>query len=107
MRAGRRDRLIQIQRLVLTKDEVGADVESWVKVPPDIWAEYLPGPGREVIAAQQKVGESVDRFNIVYRPGITVRHRLAMDGVNYEITACHEIGRRRGIELVCKLIDEN
>jgi len=106
MRAGRRDRLIRIDRLVVTKDAAGADVEAWVLHAQE-WAEYLPMRGKEIIAAQQRLGESVAVFRILFRDDITRKHSILMGGVRYEIANIDPVKRRTGLELLCRQIDEN
>lgn len=106
MRAGRRDRKIRIDRLVATKDDVGAEVQSWQRLC-DMWVEYLPVNGREFIAAQQVVGESTVRLRGPFDARVTLRHRVVMGDKNFDIQNIAEIGRGAGMELVCKLIDEN
>lgn len=107
MRAGRRDRLISLERLAVTKDAAGAEVKSYSKIA-DVWAEYIPNKSRELIAAQQIVGESIVAFRILYRSDLTARDRIVYDGRNFDIQGPPiEIGRRIGLDLVCKLIDES
>lgn len=106
MRAGRRDRLIRIERIIVTKDSAGADVETWTLLANE-WAEYLPMRGKEIIAAQQRLGESVAVFRILFRDDITRKHRIVMDGVAFEINNIDPIKRRTGLELLCRQIDEN
>lgn len=106
MKAGRRDRRIRIEEPVITKDAVGADMVSWRRVC-NMWVEFLPQSGREFIAAQQKLGESIVRLRGPYDGRITSRHRVVLDGRNLDITHIAEIGRRAGMEMVCRHIDES
>lgn len=107
MRAGRRDRLIRLERLVVTKDDAGAEVKSYTKIA-DVWAEFIPTKSRELIAAQQIVGEAIVVWKILYRNDVSARDRVVYDGKKYDIQGPPiELGRHIGLELPCKQIDEN
>jgi SPP1 family predicted phage head-tail adaptor len=96
--AGAYDRRITIQKKTLTLDGAGQEVESWTTA----WtpaARVRPFRGSERFAAQQIVGQAVVTFEIRYRSGVTVEHRILFDGRTYDIRDIRELGRREALEI--------
>jgi SPP1 family predicted phage head-tail adaptor len=100
MRAGKRDRRVVIERVVISRDAFNAPVETWVPLPP-VWAGKVNKPGAERFAAQEVSGLAVRTFEIRYRRDLTVKDRIVYDGRTWNITDVREIGRRKGIEIDC------
>lgn len=85
---------IEIQEQVEIKDPAtGAVVVSWQTLqvggrPMDqVPAEVLTGPGRELIAAGAKWGETTARINLRWFPGLTQKMRVLWDGRIYNIVS--------------------
>lgn len=102
MRASKLDRVIVIQKAVMTKDSFNNDV-------PSSWNEYarVRASKHEVRDAErisaQEVGADIDaRFQVRWSRKIAQvnpKDRLVCENRVYEITGIKEIGRREGREL--------
>jgi SPP1 family predicted phage head-tail adaptor len=109
MRAGRRDRIIDIERRVTSRDAYGAVVTS------DVWAKVVTGfraarrdiGGRERVQAGQEIAEFDAIFNI-RRPDAEISPDMRVkEGDDYfEIKHVAERGRHgMELELVCRSAD--
>lgn len=103
MRAGRKDRRIEIQQLTTTKSDFGSDAEAW-NLYKEVWAMYIPVAGKEPYNSNQLHSEIEVLFRIDYIAGISPKtHRIKYAGVIYDITAALEIeGRKQTWELRTK-----
>lgn len=103
MRAGRRDRRIEILANNATPDDAGQPIPNWVVVAT-IWAEKIEQRSQENRQDIQLVGQTAKIFRVLWSAqtrGITVLHRLRFDGRDHEITGVSEVGRREGIQIDC------
>ena len=100
-KAGSLDRRIVLRAKLLTPDEMGQALETWSDLA-SVWAEKTDLRGREFFAARAINAEIETRFRIRWRAGVTPALRIAHDGRDYEILSVVEIGRREGLELMCK-----
>ena len=98
MRSGRLDRRVTIQTLTETLDKYGDPVQSWVD-QVTVWASVQPLRGDEPFENQQTLSKATTKFRIRYNSDITitVKHRLVLDSVNYDIIHIAQRGTR-GIE---------
>ena len=98
MKAGKLDRRVTIQNLTETLDSFGDPVQSWAD-QVTVWANVLPLRGDEPVEGQQTLSKATTKFRIRYNSGITitVKHRLVLDSVNYDIIHIAQRGTR-GIE---------
>lgn len=88
MNAGRLRHRVDFQRLEVTQDSDGAQVELWVNsFPTMISAEIMPLSGRELIAADAVQSKVNTRIRIRYRPGIVASMRVVHRGTYYNIEA--------------------
>lgn len=92
------DRQITLQVLTVSQDGAGQPVESWSDVAT-VWAWVRPFRGGERFTAQQIVGKAVTTFVIRYLAGVTVTHRIAHDGRQWDIHDIREVGRHEGLEI--------
>ena len=102
MKAGRLDRRIALQRKTATQNDYGEEVVTWSTLAT-VWAEMLPGAGRESFTAQQFAGFINATFRVRWSTvsaGLTDIDRISFDGRVFNITEVREIGRREGLELV-------
>lgn len=98
MRAGKLDRRVTIQNLTETQDVSGDPIQSWAD-QVTVWAAVMPLRGDEPFENQQTLSKATTKFRIRYNTNITitVKHRLVLDSVNYDITHIAQRGTR-GIE---------
>jgi SPP1 family predicted phage head-tail adaptor len=100
VKAPRLDRRVTIQSRALAPDAQGQQIEAWSDVAT-VWAAKRDLRGREYFAAQAENADVSTVFDIRYRAGVTVLHRLLCEGVTYDIQQVSEIGRRAGLQLIC------
>lgn len=101
MKSGKLDRRITIQSRVETPNSIGEVVISYATFA-QVWAEVVPLRGREYFTAAQTVPEAQLRIRIRYMTGVTEKHRIVYEGVNYDILHIAEIGRKEGLEIMVK-----
>lgn len=112
MRAGRRDRFIEIQRATITRSAAGEVVETWARIVTG-WAEVIVTSGNQVAnmgevwrdASNRRVSGKMARFVLPYLAGLTNRDRIVYEEENWNILNIKEIGRRAGIELLAELTE--
>lgn len=103
---GKADRQATIQSLSVALDAAGQPIETWSNTVT-VWARLINQAGSERFTAQQVVGRNVTTFRIRFREGLDVkRNRLLYDGLQYDIHAIRELGRREAIELDCSARSE-
>lgn len=107
MRAGRMDRKITFQRKVEARDGYGAITFTWQDVARDVWAEKVEQRGREYLAAKQHTPEMQRIYRVRYRSDVDTTMRVLADGQGWDIQHVAELGRRRGLEITCKVPGEN
>ncbi len=97
MRSGGFDRRVTIQNLTETFDTggFGDPLQSWSD-QVTVWANVLPLTGNEPFKNQQTLSKATLRFRIRYNSGITitVKHRLVLDSVDYDIIHIAQRGTR-------------
>lgn len=102
MRAGARDRQVELQRRTLTQSASGEEVESWTTLGR-LWAGKRDMRANERWAADQLVAEVETVWTLNWWPAWdTIRpdtHRLVYRDRVYEIHGLREIGRHEGIEI--------
>lgn len=103
MRAGRKDRRIEIQALTESKGDDGSDVQTWA-LYKEVWAMTMPSAGREPYNSNQFVSEIDTLFRIDYISGISPKtHRIIYSGKTYDIFSVLEIeGRNQTLEIGAK-----
>lgn len=80
-----------MQRLTQTVDPVtGYRVDAWVDYLTDVPAQFIPGPGREYLAAESVRSEVQGRLVIRWSPeaaAIQSHDRVLWDGREWDIKA--------------------
>ena len=99
--AGRLDRRVIIQNLILTPNAYGEPIESWATFAT-VWAEVRDLRGREFFSAQQVNAEVETIFRIRWLAGVLATMRISYDSKAYDILGIAEIGRHDGLELMAK-----
>lgn len=105
MEAGRLDRLVTLQSLVITRDsDFGGEVKTWSTFA-QVWAQVDNTGGREAQSAQQQVATRTVKLTIRWLSGVTETMRAVFEGRTLEIKTVAEIGRRKSLVLMCEEIN--
>lgn len=116
MRAGKLDRLIDIQRKTSSESSSGEPVETWGNLLSRRPASYRPLKGDERYGDPQLVASEQVEFRVRYSAnvaGLTPQDRIIYPAMNddspedetvsrrvYNVLAVHEIGRREGLQII-------
>lgn len=108
MRAGQRDRRLEIQAPSYTRDPVSnAQVEAFATVAR-VWGQRKDTGGSEFLQAGGTVAQARALFWIPWRPDLTTKHRLRCEGLLWNIEAFRELaGRRRYLEIQASAAQAN
>lgn len=115
MRAGRLDRLIDIQRATATLSDSGEPQETWANLVARRPASYRPMNGGESYGPPQLTASQQVEFRIRYSSTVadlSPKDRVIYPAVNegdtppeariFDILSVNEIGRREGLQIVAK-----
>ena len=99
----RLDRIIELQRLVLTRGDFGDAVESWSEIDK-VWANVnQTGVSEEFEnAADRDVALRNATIRIRWRDDLQESSRVIYDGFPWDIKGIGELGYRRELELFCQ-----
>jgi SPP1 family predicted phage head-tail adaptor len=100
LRAGAFDRVITIQSVTVTFDDLGETVETWADIITT-HAQLIKSSAKEFIQAFGATSIATSIFRIRWIPGITLANRVSYETNLYLVKEIAEIGRRRGLELRC------
>lgn len=95
MKAGERDQIITLQRYTSITDELGGETETWTDLGK-AWAQVFYGKGDERRSAAMEQGQQPATFKMLSSAitrGLTVRDRLVLDGVNWDIVSTAPMSR--------------
>lgn len=98
IRSGNLDREITITRQTETVSESGGVSKVWTPLHT-LRAEKVEFTATETLEAFGNANAGQVVFTMRYVDGIKVADRVLCDGVNFEIEAITELGRRHGLEL--------
>lgn len=102
MRAGRLDRTITLQRQSEIVSPAGTVTSTWADFAV-LRAELLSNLSANVARAYGE-GEGADMvFRIRHYHGLSTTDQVVYAGTRYAISAIVELGRRRAMELRCKV----
>ena len=103
MRTGRLRHVVNLERVVVTTNDWGQQVETWAAYAT-VWAGIEPLFGREFIAAQQETGTVQIRIIIRYRDDVLATDRVSHAGKIYALTSppINPDLRRRELQLMCQ-----
>lgn len=96
--AGKHDRPIKIERMILEQDDFGQEIPKWVLVH-QAYGQVLPNTGTERFTSDGKHSQEIARVNIRYKDGLDPTMRVQLNCKIYRILAVTEIGRREATEL--------
>lgn len=104
MKSEKLDRRIEIQSATDVQNEYGA-VEKTYTTTASTYAQIEFKTGSEDFLNGVEVDTQGVVFVIRYRPNISVKDRIVLDGVSYDIIQIKEIKRREIQEIQCNSID--
>lgn len=99
--AGPLDRRITIRRKSVTAGDFNSPVETWHDDPP-VWAAKQDASAAEGYRAQEVGARITRRFTIRWSANastITPEHRVLFEGIEHDIVAVRDVGRRRWREI--------
>lgn len=103
--AHRLDRRITVQELTRTVSPSGAQIETWATAY-EMSAEREPQSAVERFAADQTLAEVDTVFRTRYYPNLSrldpKLYRVVYNDTAYNILGVLEIGRKEGLQIVCK-----
>jgi SPP1 family predicted phage head-tail adaptor len=106
MRAGGFDRLVRLYHRALTRNASGEQIASYPTAYATVWAGKKDLRGTERFVAQQTQAEATTTWTMYWRGDVLATDRLIDDaGVVFDIAGPPaEIGRRQGLDLVCRAV---
>lgn len=75
MRAGQLNRMLRLQKVVMTSDSEGVSSEAWTDVAK-IWAHISPAGAREIFNAAQTEVHITHQITIRWRPAVSDKMRF-------------------------------
>lgn len=106
MRAGRLDREITLQRFTAAVEDAGTPILTWADIAT-MRAQIVQQSTDEFIRGAGAVDETVIVFRLRWFDGITPADRVLFEGRHFNIKEVREIGRRRGLELRCLVLESD
>lgn len=100
MRAGKLDRIIEVQRLSRTVDDYGTETEAWTPVAT-LRAQLVQSSTEEFMNSFGSSAETATVFRIRYRDDLLTSDRVTYRGQSYDVKEIKELGRREGLDLRC------
>lgn len=103
MRAGKMDRVIQIQTWQAGEpDDMGTVTEDWQDFGDPVRAQLIETSTEEFMAAFGEADRTAVIFRIRWLDGVTTDHSVLYQGRRFNIRETKEIGRRKGLDLRCE-----
>ena len=99
MKGRRRDQLVTLQRYTTTQDDYGEEVQTWADLGTE-WAAVFYGRGDERRQAAMEQGSQPATFQMLANLntlGLTIRDRIVLDGVNWDIVGLAPDTPKRGL----------
>lgn len=99
MRAGKLDRVLDIEAVTIGQGEYGSPVETWGPFVAGLRGQIVQSSTEEYFATSGSGATSTIVFRTRFVPGVTNMHRIVYDGRNFDIEEVKELGRGQGLEL--------
>lgn len=100
MRAGKLDKIINIESAATTVDPYGTPTTAWVPLAT-MRAQIVNASTEEFIRGQGASSETAIVFRMRWLDGVTVANRVTYEGNAFDIKETKELGRRRGLDIRC------
>lgn len=87
MTAGRRDKLVTLQRYTATQDDYGEEIETWADHGTE-WVRIFWGRGDERRQAAAELGQQAATFQMLSNAstrGLTIKDRIVGDAGTFDI----------------------
>jgi SPP1 family predicted phage head-tail adaptor len=106
LQCGEMDNKCALYHRVITKNEQGEDVTTWpVAYDTAVWTRKRDLRGQKRLTAQAFSNDQWSEFRTRYRSDLLITDRLTDNRGNlFEITSSAEVGRRVGLDLLCRQI---
>jgi SPP1 family predicted phage head-tail adaptor len=102
MKAGDRRHLVNIEKRIDVKDEVGQMVPTWPTWRANVPAAYEPARGREFFAAQGQIVSEPALFRIQYDANVVATMRIKFRSKIWDIASVEDVGGLdRELHLYC------
>lgn len=102
--AGRRNRLIKIQRRTVTKDSGGKVVhDTYTTLHPKVWASLIFRTGREGVQDNREVVTATYRFDCLYIDDVLNTDRVQYNNQYFTIETINSDSISNYTELMCTL----
>ena len=100
------DRRVTLQVAAQDPDRYGSRTKVWSNLPvaPTVSARVWELRGDEDVDAQATVDMLDLRVRLRWRTDLSLEHRLVYQDIAYDIISRQEIGRREGLELLCRRV---
>jgi SPP1 family predicted phage head-tail adaptor len=105
---GRMDRRIVIQSYTAERDAAGGETLTWADFMTVSAALSYPATGSGEMYGKDQYQQIATRsvvFTVRYMAGVNEKMRVSYDDKLYDIESIAELGRKRYLELKCKLRD--
>ena len=101
--APRLNRIVQLQRRTVSRDNFGSEVETWSSVA-EVWASVIQTGTAENFEndANRAIAKRSAQITIRWLPNIKETWRVIHVGLIWDIKGIAEIGRRAGLTLLCE-----
>lgn len=103
MRAGKLDKIIEVQRHIVAVDDYGTQTEGWTAVAT-VRAQVLQSSTEEFLRSFGTTSDIALIFRIRHIGGLTPTDRVLFDGKAYDLKEVKELGRRAGLDLRCAMV---
>lgn len=105
MRAGAMDRRIKLLRRETVRTSSGESYAEYVE-HAEVYAAKWPVRARETEQGDALIGQAELRFMIRWRDDVSITMRVVCDGAVYELVGIEEIGRREGLYLYARGVQD-
>jgi SPP1 family predicted phage head-tail adaptor len=106
MQAGRLRHQVALQSKTVSRDELGAEVETWSTIA-SIWAELDPYGLRERLNMRRQQGEAVIGFRVRAPLAVSLGKRLVFDGANYDVIDIDATREHKGELFITARAEDN